>query len=838
MNDRNSFEEAKQIYELMCRIHDEQNFKKCIICANKADLMMERSVTFEEGQAFAQANGLPFCEFSCKLSGDSVRDAFRQLVLHCSESARTPLEECKVCVMGAGGVGKSSATLRLVTDSFFDEYDPTIEDSYRYQLWVSDPSDIIPTTPPVSIFNRLTRACLPGRKPKPEALQQAKLVACEHFVAEDNSNAICLSLDCLSSFDITSCETGEPESCECGAIFAPHFGTLHGAHGLLTWQCQFCGHLNALEDAHDGGDTLGNELGVDFLLSTESKPEGGSALQPAAEELVPRSGLSTMVGGEGHFPRLVILCLDTSGSMSTTTQLPEVMAEWASIRNGASPRKGPTYISRLQCVKAAVASQIERLGRDAPDTIILPVTFNTKIEVHLMTENAVTPEFDATIFGTSILQKKKSHYGDVLEINANAIVDIQNLYTMGENLREIFLSSGNFGVKVGDSCGKQRLESFVEGLKEQGMTAMGPALAISMGIATAQARILLCTDGLSNCGKGNTDCRDPQSKSKACEFYEAIGQRGREIGSSVDIVGFEGAGICMDILKLCTNGGTITQVEPAEMKRHLRSALHQKKVIANNVDVSIRARLISMDASSVDPTSLGIKISFCHPLLDGSSPAEQATSSAVLGNVMSGSNGSTDVTFKYDVTSLGKKPQIQEVQGLNILFQAVVRYTVPSSGHTVLRVFHSIVPVAPSQERDVIEKNNQATVNHAVAACCSVQRAAALGELERFADARLALLATERYLRNIGRGKLLEEYQHFLFFGKELETALKSCDSALQRGPINADKIAAVFAKMKRLSYSMFSTGAERLAFVQNNRQVSAKSQETVGRFGTGKYDM
>ena len=31
----------------------------------------------------------------------------------------------------SGGVGKSALAIRLVTHNFLDEYDPTIEDSYR-----------------------------------------------------------------------------------------------------------------------------------------------------------------------------------------------------------------------------------------------------------------------------------------------------------------------------------------------------------------------------------------------------------------------------------------------------------------------------------------------------------------------------------------------------------------------------------------------------------------------------------------------------------------------------------------------------------------------------------
>lgn len=39
--------------------------------------------------------------------------------------------EYKIVLLGGGGVGKSALTIRLVTDNFLDEYDPTIEDSWR-----------------------------------------------------------------------------------------------------------------------------------------------------------------------------------------------------------------------------------------------------------------------------------------------------------------------------------------------------------------------------------------------------------------------------------------------------------------------------------------------------------------------------------------------------------------------------------------------------------------------------------------------------------------------------------------------------------------------------------
>jgi len=43
------------------------------------------------------------------------------------------LREYKLVVVGGGGVGKSALTIQFIQSHFADEYDPTIEDSYRKQ---------------------------------------------------------------------------------------------------------------------------------------------------------------------------------------------------------------------------------------------------------------------------------------------------------------------------------------------------------------------------------------------------------------------------------------------------------------------------------------------------------------------------------------------------------------------------------------------------------------------------------------------------------------------------------------------------------------------------------
>ena len=47
-------------------------------------------------------------------------------------------QEYKLVIVGGGGVGKSALTIQLIQGHFVDEYDPTIEDSYRKQVVIDN----------------------------------------------------------------------------------------------------------------------------------------------------------------------------------------------------------------------------------------------------------------------------------------------------------------------------------------------------------------------------------------------------------------------------------------------------------------------------------------------------------------------------------------------------------------------------------------------------------------------------------------------------------------------------------------------------------------------------
>ncbi|KAH6600353.1 hypothetical protein BASA50_002364 [Batrachochytrium salamandrivorans] len=53
------------------------------------------------------------------------------------------VREYKIVVVGGGGVGKSALTIQFIQSQFVDEYDPTIEDSYRKQCVIDQETALL-----------------------------------------------------------------------------------------------------------------------------------------------------------------------------------------------------------------------------------------------------------------------------------------------------------------------------------------------------------------------------------------------------------------------------------------------------------------------------------------------------------------------------------------------------------------------------------------------------------------------------------------------------------------------------------------------------------------------
>ncbi|XP_064638863.1 ras-related protein Rap-2a-like [Lineus longissimus] len=53
------------------------------------------------------------------------------------------MREFKVVILGSGGVGKSALTVKFVSGTFVEKYDPTIEDFYRKEIEVDNAPSVL-----------------------------------------------------------------------------------------------------------------------------------------------------------------------------------------------------------------------------------------------------------------------------------------------------------------------------------------------------------------------------------------------------------------------------------------------------------------------------------------------------------------------------------------------------------------------------------------------------------------------------------------------------------------------------------------------------------------------
>eukprot|EP01087_Luapelamoeba_hula_P010838 TRINITY_DN2888_c0_g1_i2.p1 TRINITY_DN2888_c0_g1~~TRINITY_DN2888_c0_g1_i2.p1 ORF type:complete len:596 (+),score=163.07 TRINITY_DN2888_c0_g1_i2:734-2521(+) len=217
--------------------------------------------------------------------------------------------------------------------------------------------------------------------------------------------------------------------------------------------------------------------------------------------------------------------------------------------------KNTTWISRLQCVQAAVDASMEKLSKESPDALVAIVTFNN--DVTIVGDGSHTP---VTVTGDKLYQ-----FDTLLAAGANASV------------RRPIIDS------------QQALSKHLFSIEETGATALGPALLVALGMAgqVPGAQVVLCTDGLANVGLGAQDeLKTEKEKQDIADFYEHMGSFAADKGITVSVVSIKGTEAKMENLgKLADNsGGQVNVVDPLNLHKEFASILADP-VIATNVAV-------------------------------------------------------------------------------------------------------------------------------------------------------------------------------------------------------------------------------------------------------------
>ena len=246
-------------------------------------------------------------------------------------------------------------------------------------------------------------------------------------------------------------------------------------------------------------------------LAPEERPT-----KPAVDYIL--SGPTAPEEQDGDSQTTVIFCVDVSGSMCVSEPLPPGQRIKGGTQPGADvlafaegghqrlPGEANTqYVSRLQCVQAAVESQILALQAKNPNVRVALVTFSSEVTVF---GDGSTPP--CVIAGDRLSNKAEL---ESLEFSA---------------LKPISETAGALKQAVGK-------------LEEGGSTALGPALCVSMAMlkdAKPGSKIVLCTDGLANTGVGAIE--DCVSFDEVDAWYRVLATQAKESGMSISVVAIEG----------------------------------------------------------------------------------------------------------------------------------------------------------------------------------------------------------------------------------------------------------------------------------------------------------
>jgi len=441
----------------------------------------------------------------------------------------------------------------------------------------------------------------------------------------------------------TKYATGDPFYCiGCKAIFNS-YSKIEEMDGAMIWKCEFCDTKNPL---NLDKEEFPKSPYMSYLL--EAKP----ALKPGEAKLpeVP----TTM----GNDEISVIFAVDLSGSMDATQHYSGPKLKYMN---------APHYITRLQCVKIAIDGQLTKMANS-------PSMQNYKV-------GFVTFEADVSLLGDRTSPPKK--YKDATLNNFSTLLE-DGITCAPAYLSKPVKESYPYLIKT------------LSELRTGGATALGPALLISVALATQGkpgSKVVICTDGLANRGLGSLETGNEE---KAKEFYNQIAEYAKSKGVTISVITLVEEGCRLDILSPIANltGGDIIRVDPLNLNKDFEAVLNEQ-VIATNVSVK----------------------AIIHKALQFRNENEKylSPSKTMLSREIGNATKDTVITFEYSVKPPKELLAMKDVDlsKLNIVpLQAQITYK-DTAGQKCLRVLTQIQEVTHEKEEAVKNANKEILGAHA-----------------------------------------------------------------------------------------------------------------------------
>lgn len=226
-----------------------------------------------------------------------------------------------------------------------------------------------------------------------------------------------------------------------------------------------------------------------------------------------------------------------------------VGAEWMQVAN--SPL---SYISRLDCVQAAIENQLESLSVTSPDSKVGLITFNDEV----------------CIIGDG---------SSVHTISGDYLNSSEAIYNILQSKHQSFLS-------VPIKSSKLILQEKVLNLNESGSTALGPALLSSILLASQSgsgSKVIVCTDGVANTGLGDIENQNSSN------FYTTLADLATEKGVEVSVISISDQECRLDALIPIVEktGGDLSKVNPATLSEDFANIL-STQIYATHTKLTVR----------------------------------------------------------------------------------------------------------------------------------------------------------------------------------------------------------------------------------------------------------
>lgn len=285
----------------------------------------------------------------------------------------------------------------------------------------------------------------------------------------------------------------------------------------LVWKCEFCSVLNRFE--------AGFHLPTSNIMTYVTS---GSFAAPT----------------ETSQQRTIVFCIDISGSMDNATRVPEGVMLLG---------RQMTSVTYLDCVKAAILTQVQKIEVEEPNSRIGVILFESNIHI----------------------------YGDC----STSVRRLSGSLGYDECLRQ----ANEFGPVMFNkpACDSSHfLQSEVAKIHTIGGTALGPGLLMSVGVAIQGgpgSSVIICTDGQANEGLGSVS-----NLEQAQEFYETVGNLAASNGVSVSVISITGADCRLETLSIVTDltNGLLTKVNPLKLNEDFAEAMSER-VFATNVTATV-----------------------------------------------------------------------------------------------------------------------------------------------------------------------------------------------------------------------------------------------------------